>query len=102
MYDVGNIVLAPHMFLSSRRHLRKPEPAGLRTSSAYRGGEREVEERDLATHPVQKVNEPYCISAADALYKMSISLSMKDIADLIVKLGKRAVETKELFQGVGR
>jgi hypothetical protein len=29
VYDVGSIILVPHICLSSRRHLQKPEPAGL-------------------------------------------------------------------------
>jgi len=35
VYDVGSIVLVPHMLLSSRRHFRKAGLEGLRRSSAY-------------------------------------------------------------------
>ena len=52
------------------------------------------------THRVQKVDNPYRIITTDAFYPFPILLPMKDVADLIVKLGTRVVEAKELFQGI--
>ena len=58
MYEVGSIVLVPHIFLSSRKHFRKAGLAGSRASRAYDSlsGERNG---DAVTYLVQIVNQRY-------------------------------------------
>ena len=57
--------------------------------------------RSITTYPVQNVDEPYYIGTIDKFCPLPILLPVKDVADLIVELGRGAVEAKKLFQGLG-
>ena len=58
VYGVGNIILVPHMLLSSSRHFRKPELAGSRALRTYAVLSKGREE-GVATYLVQIVNQPH-------------------------------------------
>jgi len=98
VYEVGSIVLVPHMLLSSRRHFRKPELAGSRLSRAYAGSSRE-RGRDIgATHLVEIVNKRHKFIPAKIRHVFLVRFAVEDVVELIVELGRRPIEVVELLQ----
>jgi len=99
VYDVGSIFLAPHTCLSSYRNFWKTGLAGSRPSRVYSGlsGEQRSE---TVTYLVEMVDESHQIVASMVSHPLLILFPTKYVADLIVKLGGRLVETTELIQGI--
>ena len=52
------------------------------------------------TYPVQKVDKPCYIITMDMSRPYAILYSIKDVANLIVKIGRRALEVEEPIRGL--
>ena len=55
----------------------------------------------MATYVIQTVNKSRRIITFNVSRPFYVFLSVKYVADLIVKLGRRSVEAEESFQGTG-
>lgn len=61
----------------------------------------EAEKQGIATHFIQEVNKPHHVIPPDVLHPFFVFRAVKYVADLVVKLGRRPVETEESLHGIG-
>jgi len=99
VYEVGSIDMVPHMFLSSRRHFRKPELLESRLSRAYARSSREWGRDIGATHLVEIVNKRHEFTPTKIRHRFLVRFAVEHTVELIVELGRRPVEVAELLQG---
>jgi len=101
VYDVGSIILLPHMLLSSLRHFREARLEGSRQSKAYADLRQTVWNGDTATYLIQILNQPPQIIDLEVPHTLHIVLPVEYVAEPVLKIGGRSVEAVESLQDRG-